>query len=75
MIHCLSVAARHSTDESPKADALIDSIIVLVEQAPPLSLEAIERSITSSDSMVLFCFVHFILFQRLSPFFFLFSLT
>jgi hypothetical protein len=53
----LFAATRRSSEDSPKADALIDSIIALVEQAPPLSLEAIERSITNSDAMVLLCVV------------------
>jgi hypothetical protein len=50
--HPTSSAARQSSEDNPQADAFIDSLIALVEQAPPLSLEAIERSIAVSDTMV-----------------------
>jgi len=46
----LYAAARRSSEDAPYTDAFIDSLIVLVEQAPPLSVEAIEKSISSMNS-------------------------
>lgn len=50
----LCAAARRSSDDNktPHTDAFIDSLIVLVEQAPPLSVEAIETCIAGTNSMV-----------------------
>jgi hypothetical protein len=55
-------AVRHSSEETPQTDAFIDSLIVLVEQMPPLSLADIERSTTSSESVV--CFTRIFLFPH-----------
>ena len=48
----LCAAARRSSDDNktPHTDAFIDSLIVLVEQAPPLSVEAIETCIAGTNS-------------------------